>query len=83
MSVGHVARLLEEAGIPTVIIAVMAFRRRMEMMTLPRVLLTPHIMGRPIGYPGDRESQHQTLLAALRLFENADGVGTIEELWTA
>jgi len=40
-------------------------------------------MGRPIGYPGDRERQHQTLLAALRLFENADSVGTIEELWAA
>ncbi|MCP4352432.1 MAG: hypothetical protein GY795_43790 [Desulfobacterales bacterium] len=80
MSVGHVARLLEEAGIPTVVIAVVSFRRRMEIMTLPRVLLTPHFMGRPLGYPGDRKRQREVLLAALDLFKTAEKPGTIVEL---
>jgi hypothetical protein len=77
MSVGHIARLLETAGIPTVIVAVQSFRKRLEMMTVPRALLTPHLMGRPIGRPGDRESQKRVLQAALHLLETADQGGTI------
>jgi hypothetical protein len=69
--------MLEEAGVPTVIIAVQAFRRRLEMMSVPRALLTPHLMGRPIGRPGDSERQNQVLRAALRLLETADRGGTI------
>ncbi len=80
MSVGHVARLLEESGIPTVLIAVRAFRARLEMMTLPRVVLTPHLMGRPIGPPGDRSRQRQTLEAALDLLREAPKAGTIVDL---
>jgi hypothetical protein len=80
VSVGHVARLLEQAGIPTVIVAVRAFRPRMEVMQLPRLLLTPHLMGRPVGAPGDKIGQRQTLLAALELLEGAEGGGTIVEL---
>ncbi|MCP4688041.1 MAG: hypothetical protein GY859_08330, partial [Desulfobacterales bacterium] len=53
MSVGHVARLLEESGIATVIVAVQAFETRMRMMALPRTVLTPHLIGRPFGAPGD------------------------------
>jgi len=78
--VGHVARLLEESGIPTVLIAVRAFRARLEMMTLPRVLLTPHLMGRPLGPPGDRSRQRQTLEAALKILVSAQKSGTIEDL---
>ncbi len=80
MSVGHVARLLEEAGISTVVIAVQSFATRMEMMTLPRVLLTPHPIGRPLGPPGDRERQRETILAALDLLETASEAGTIVDL---
>ncbi|MDM8515482.1 hypothetical protein QUF76_04725 [Desulfobacterales bacterium HSG16] len=80
MSVGHVARLLEESGIPTVVIAVASFRRRMEIMSLPRVLLTPHMMGRPLGYPGDHKRQREVLLAALDLFNTAEKPKTIVEL---
>ncbi len=80
MSVGHVARLVEEAGIPTVIIAARPFKRRMEMMTLPRVLLTPYIMGRPVGPAGEFETQKKTLIAALDLLVRADKSGTIKEL---
>lgn len=77
---GHVARLLEEAGIPTVIIAIRAFRRRLEMMTPPRALITPHLMGRPLGAPGDHERQRATILAALDLLESAKQAGTIVDL---
>jgi len=80
MSVGHVARLLEEAGIPTVIIAVEAFAFRMEKMTLPRLVKTPHPMGRPLGAPGDKVRQRDCLLAAMRLLENAKQGGTIYEM---
>ncbi len=80
MSVGHVARLLEQAGIPTVIIAARPFRPRLEGMQLPRLLLTPHLLGRPVGAPGDKAGQRKTVLAALELLEKAEGGGTIVEL---
>ena len=80
MSVGHIARLLEEGGIPTVVIAVRAFKARLEMMTLPRLLLTPHPMGRPLGPPGDRKRQMETLRAALSLLERAEKGGTTLDL---
>ena len=74
---GHVARLLEATGIATVIIAARAFRPRLKNMTLPRVLITPHLMGRPLGAPGARTRQRDVILAALDLLENAQQVGTI------
>jgi hypothetical protein len=77
MSVGHIARLLEAAGTPTVIVAVQSFRKRLEMMTVPRALLTPHLMGRPIGRPGAREQQQRVLQAALQMLETVDQGGTI------
>ncbi len=80
VSVGHVARLLEEAAITTVIIAVRAFRDQLEAMTLPRVILTAHLMGRPLGAPGDATMQRATILAALDLLESATRGGTIVEL---
>ena len=72
--------MLEQAGIPTVIVAARAFRPRMEVMHLPRLLLTPHLMGRPVGAPGDKVGQRQTILAALELLEGAERGGTIVEL---
>ena len=67
MSVGHVARVAEEAGIATVIIAVETFRDRLQAMKAPRLLATPFWMGRPLGRAGDGETQRKTLLAALEL----------------
>jgi hypothetical protein len=80
VSVGHVARLLEEAGIPTVIITAVPFRDRLEGMSLPRVLVTPNLMGRPMGLPGDVEGQRAVLLAALELLANAEENGAIVDL---
>ena len=62
------------------IVAVRAFRPRLEAMALPRVLITPHLMGRPLGLPGDAEGQRETILAALELLERAERGGTMLEL---
>jgi hypothetical protein len=80
VSVGHIARLLEEAGIPTVIIAVKAFQKRLEAMHAPRLLITPHLMGRPLGLPRDRVRQRQAIEAALDLLETAVEAGAVREV---
>ena len=79
MSVGHLARIIEEAGIASVIIAVSAFRSRFEEMHVARALITPYIMGRPLGFPGDIEGQRAILLAALDLLVNAKSGRTIAD----
>jgi hypothetical protein len=71
---------MEEAGIPTVVIGVRAFRERLAGMALPRLVTTPHPMGRPLGAPGDREGQRATILAALDLLVDAKENGTIRDL---
>ena len=80
MSVGHIARTLEEAGIPTVVVGVRVFRDRMVAMTLPRLVVTPHLMGRPIGLPNDRLRQMTVIRTALELFESATEGGTVVEI---
>ncbi len=80
MSVGHVARVVEEAGISTVVVLIRAFRHVTEEMKLPRTVITRHLMGRPLGGPGDGERQRHTILAALQLLEEAKQGGTIVEL---
>ena len=80
MSVGHVARLMEEAGIATVVIAADAFRPRLEAMALPRLLLTPHPMGRVLGAPGDVERQTEVLEMALRFLDEADAGQTVIDM---
>lgn len=62
---------------PTVVIAVRAFESRLRAMTLPRVVLTPHLMGRPLGAPGDLERQRATLRVALDMLEQATEPGTV------
>ena len=49
-------------------------------MTLPRVLITPHVLGRPLGLPNDRSRHLETLRSALELLEDAEQDGTIKEL---
>jgi hypothetical protein len=63
--------LLEAGGIATVIVAVAAFGERLAAMNLPRLVLTPYLMGRPLGMPGEWVQQRTTLLAALDLLEHA------------
>ena len=71
MSVGHVARAIEEAGIPTSAIFVGAFRHVAEEMKLPRVVVTRHPMGRPLGAAGDHHRHRRVAIAALELFDSA------------
>ncbi len=80
MSVGHVARLLEHAGVPTVIVASKVFARQLEAMQLPRVLLTPYLVGRPFGRPNDRDAQMAVVEKGLSLLETAEKSGTLMEM---
>jgi hypothetical protein len=65
--------LFEAAEISTVVIAVRAFRDRLAAMKIPRLVVTPFMMGRPLGPPGDTDTQRKIILAALDLLENARG----------
>ncbi len=79
MSVGHVARAFEDANIATVIIAVKSFETRMKMMSLPRVLLTPQLLGRPLGNPFDEQQHTKILNTAIKMLETAEQNGTIQD----
>ncbi len=71
MSVGHVARVFEAAGLPTVIIAAAIFQDRLIAMSPPRLLTTPFWLGRPMGRPGDAATHRAVLTAALDLLDSA------------
>lgn len=83
MSVGHVQRAIEEAGIATVSIYVRAFRHVVEEMKLPRTVVVSHPMGRPLGAPGDVGRHAEVLDAALGLLETATEGMTLRELEVA
>jgi hypothetical protein len=70
-SVGLVARALEAAGIATVAVFVRAFAHIANRLRVPRVLLTPHLMGRTIGPVGDWARQREVVEAALALLVEA------------
>lgn len=80
MSVGHVQRAVEEAGIPTVSVFVRAFAHVVHEMKLPRTVVVRHPMGRPLGAPGDHERQAEVVDAALDLLETATSGYTVREL---
>ncbi|MDA2979225.1 MAG: hypothetical protein O3B42_05615 [Actinomycetota bacterium] len=77
MSVGHIARGLEQAGVPTVTVMVKAFQHRAEQMKLPRTLLTRFPMGRPLGAVHDRERHADVVATALNLLVTATEAGTV------
>lgn len=77
MSVGHVARAFEENGISTVVIAVEAFKEKLISMSLPRVLITPFPMGRPIGFPGNSRQHLRVIKEALNLLTEATESKTV------
>lgn len=80
VSVGHVARAVEESGIPTVVVMVRAFSHVAERMTLARTVVTRHPMGRPFGPVGDETRQRLVLDAALELAGSARGVGAVVDI---
>jgi hypothetical protein len=77
VSVGHVARALEEAGIATTTIMVEAFRHRAEELMAPRTLVTHFPMGRPLGAPNDVDRHLDVIRWALDLLYTATEPGTI------
>jgi len=68
--VGHIQRSLEESGIPTVGVYVNSFGHIPEMMGVSRALITHHLMGRPLGAPGDTERQRDVVIAALAMLKS-------------
>jgi hypothetical protein len=79
VSVGHVARVVEEAGIPTVGVYVKGFAQVAKDMALPRVLVTRHPIGRPLGAPRDAERQTDVIRSALKLLDAAEAGSTLAE----
>lgn len=79
VSVGHVARAIEESGIPTVTVMVRAFEHRAREMKIPRTLVVKHPMGRPLGAAGDATRHHAVLRAAFDLLKTATGGGIVVE----
>ena len=80
MSVGHIAREIEAAGVPTVAVFVRSFRHVAEAMGVPRVVSTPHPMGRPMGAPGDAKRHTEVVRAAFDLLATAQAGGTIVDM---
>ena len=79
-SVGLVARALERAGIPTISVFIQAFAHIAGRLRVPRVLVTPHLMGRTVGPVGDRARQREVVEGALRLLEEASVPLTIRDV---
>ena len=72
--------MFEESGLPTVVIGVAPHRDRMRAMHLPRTVVTPHPMGRPMGAPHDKARQTEVLIAALDLLNQAEEGNTVVDL---
>ncbi len=72
VSVGHVQRAIETAGVPTVGVYVRSFGHLPELMGVSRALITNHPMGRPLGAPGDSDRQLAVVRAALDLLQRPE-----------
>lgn len=72
MSVGHVQRAIEAAGIPTVGVYVASFGHIPGLMGVARALVTQHPMGRPLGAPHDTERQLAVVRTALDLLNSSE-----------
>ena len=75
---GLVARVIEEAGIPTVILSMIPAYQ--PSVGAPRVAAISHPFGRPFGAVGDAETQRAVLRAALRVLETARTPGEVAHL---
>jgi hypothetical protein len=68
------ARWIEEAGIPTVVVTMMpAVASALEA---PRVVGVEFPFGHPFGLPGDRDTQRHVLATALSVLSGARAFGT-------
>ena len=75
---GLVARVVEEAGIPTVLVS--TGRDLTAQVRPPRSVFVNFPMGNPFGRPGDTDAQRAILLEALRLAERCDEAGLLVDL---
>ncbi len=57
-----------------------AFAHVAGRLQVPRVFVTPHLMGRTIGPVGDRARQREVVEAALRLLVQARTPATYRQL---
>jgi D-proline reductase (dithiol) PrdA len=71
-------RAIEEAGIPTVMVA--SLPAIAAQLGAPRIASTDTPMGAVFGMPGDAEGQRRALLEALRVLESAQVPGTVVDL---
>jgi D-proline reductase (dithiol) PrdB len=76
--VGLVARVIEEAGIPTVTLNLIWVLQR--AIGMPRVGALEHPFARPFGDVGDVATQRAVLEAGLGIFEKAREPGHVEQL---
>jgi len=76
--VGLIARKLEEAGLPTVMIG--SCRDMMAQVRPPRSVFVDFPLGRQCGKPGDKALQRSILLDALRVLAEASAPGEIVDL---
>lgn len=70
------ARIFEEAGMPTVLVTNMPFWS--ERVGAPRSLAVEFPFGHILGPAGNKEMQTRVILQALDLLEKAVGSGTID-----
>ena len=70
------ALMLEERGLPTTVLALVL--PQVVNTRPPRALMTPFLLGRPLGEPNDSDFQRRVLLQALRLLERTDGPVILE-----
>jgi D-proline reductase (dithiol) PrdB len=76
--VGLVARVIEEAGIPTVVVS--TGRDLSAQVKAPRTVFVNFPMGNPFGRPFDAAQQRAVLLDALRALESARDGGALIDL---
>ena len=70
------AHMLEERGLPTTVLALVL--PQVEKTRPPRAVMTPFMLGRPLGEPNNPAFQCRVLLQALRLLERDDGPVILE-----
>lgn len=68
-------RLIENAGIPTVLVA--ALPTIATQLGAPRIAAPDTPMGATMGAPDDAAQQARILLASLRLLETIEAPGTV------
>jgi hypothetical protein len=70
------AHMLEERGLATTVIALVL--PQVAKTRPPRAVMTPFMLGRPLGEPNDPAFQRRVLMQALRLLERTDGPVILE-----